>query len=91
MLCANEITPVNVSLKNLYKQKKNERGVVLECPECEKRSFKPIFNDYPNWIQSCSCCNYRTVNSIYSPFVFQMTTCSSAMQTTKDSRLAQTV
>ncbi|EOQ22332.1 hypothetical protein KQ1_05909 [Bacillus cereus BAG3O-1] len=70
MLCAIEITPTNVPLKKVSRLKKNESGMVLECPKCENHSFKPVFNDYPNWIQSCSCCNYRAVNSIYSPFVY---------------------
>ncbi|MBE7097481.1 hypothetical protein FTO65_17445 [Bacillus cereus] len=54
----------------VYTQKKNKRGMVLKCLACEKHLFKPVFNDYPNWIQCCICCNYRAVNSIYSPFVY---------------------
>lgn len=35
------------------------------CPNCKKRSFRELYNDYPKWIR----CNYREVNTLESPFV----------------------
>ncbi|OTY74947.1 hypothetical protein BK749_11355 [Bacillus thuringiensis serovar vazensis] len=64
------IASANVSFETLKSQEENEKSMASICPNCKKRSFRELYNDYPKWIQFCLCCNYREVNTLESPFVF---------------------
>ncbi|TBX40069.1 hypothetical protein E0M35_25440 [Bacillus thuringiensis] len=69
-MCTTSIASTNVSFEKLKSQEENEKSMVLICPNCKKRSFRALYNNYPKWIQFCLCCNYREVNTIESPFVY---------------------
>ncbi len=70
ILCTTSIASTNVSFEKLKSQEDNEENIVSICPNCKKRSFRALYNDYPKWIQFCLCCNNREVNTIESPFVY---------------------
>ncbi|PFB73855.1 hypothetical protein CN286_28670 [Bacillus anthracis] len=69
-MCTSNIASANVSFETLKSQEENEKSMASICPNCKKRSFRELYNDYPKWIQFCLCCNYREVNTLESPFVY---------------------
>lgn len=41
-----------------------------DCPYCEKGFLMPMYDEFPNWIQFCPTCDYRTEDIENSPLPY---------------------